>query len=245
MPGNAVLAIVGDVKPEDVFAKAEKYFASVTSRVPPPHPSVIESPQTAERHFEQEDRLAKLPALAIGYRMPARRTRDAIVGAVTGELLLNGEASLLYQALVKTSQVATSVSGGVNWPLGNPFEFNGPTLFTTMVIYPGSVSEQRLVAAFDSVITSLAARGPTSAQVKRIAAKMRSDWYDQLETPIGRASLLSHAVLFDGDFESVYTTPEQVATVTPGEVKAFAAKYLVKSNRTVINRVPAKNGGAK
>ena len=245
VPKNAVLAIVGDVNPDDVFARVEKYFGPVSSRVPPPHPSVVESPQAGERHFEQEDQLAKLPALAIGYRMPERRTRDAIVGAVTGELLLNGEASLLYQALVKTSQVATSVSGGVNWPLGNPFEFNGPTLLTTMVIYPGSMSEQRVVVAFDSVINVLASRGPTSAQVKRIAAKMRSDWYDQLETPMSRASLLSHAVLFDGTFESVYTIPEQVATVTPGEVRAFAAKYLVKSNRTVINRVPAKTGGAK
>jgi predicted Zn-dependent peptidase len=67
---------------------------------------------------------------------------------------------------------------------------------------------------------------------------MRSDWYGQLEIPIDRASALSHAVLFDGSFERVYQIPEDLAKVTPAQVKAFAAKYLVSSNRTIINRVP-------
>jgi hypothetical protein len=51
-----------------------------------------------------------------------------VVAAVTGELLHNGKASRLYQELVKRRQVAISTKGGVNWPLGNPFEYNGPTL---------------------------------------------------------------------------------------------------------------------
>jgi len=78
---------------------------------------------------------------------------------------------------------------------------------------------------------------------------MRSDWYGELEIPISRASALSHAVLFDGDFAGVYTIPDKLAQVTPEEVKAFAVKYLVKTNRTIINRIPApaagKQGGAR
>jgi len=71
---------------------------------------------------------------------------------------------------------------------------------------------------------------------------MRSDWYDQLESPIGRASALSHAVLFDGDFKSVYAIPDELEKVTPEEIRSFAAKYLVLSNRTIINRVLAPAG---
>ena len=54
----------------------------------------------------ETDSLAKVPALAIGYRMPSRHSPDALTGAVTGELLHNGQASRLYQALVKDKQVA-------------------------------------------------------------------------------------------------------------------------------------------
>lgn len=246
-PNNAVLAIVGDVKTDNAFAKVEKYFGAIPSRQTPPRPNVNEPPQTAERRGEETDKFAQLPALAIGYRMPPHGSHDSLVAAVTGELLHNGEASLLYQALVKEKQVALQVSGGSNWPLGNPFEYNGPTLMTSFVVYPPNVSEDRVLAAYDSVVAELAKNGPSKVALERVSAKMRSDWLGELEIPISRASALSHAVLFDGSFDSVYSMPDELAKVTPQEVKAFAAKYLVKTNRTIINRVPAPTaqGAAK
>jgi len=152
--------------------------------------------------------------------------------------------------LVKDKQVAVSVNGGDNWPLGNAFEYDGPTLMTSFILYPPNVTESQVVTAYDEAVASLATKGPTREQVERVAAKMRSDWYDQLEIPINRASALSHAVLIEGNFDSVYETPDRVAKVTPAQIREFAAKYLVAKNRTVINRVPAEKveapaGGAQ
>lgn len=239
IPGNAVLAIVGDVNTAEVFAKVEKYFSAVPSRPAPPMPKMDEPPQTSERRATQTDKLARVPALAIGYRMPKHGSRDAVVAAVTGELLHNGQASLLYQRLVKDKQVAISVDGGVNWPLGNPFEYKGPTLMTSFVVAPANTRQDDIVAVFDAVVSDLVAKGPNQEQLARISAKMRSDWYSQLEIPISRASALSHAVLFDGNTDSVSALPAEIATVTPADVRAFASKYLVKTNRTIIYRVPA------
>lgn len=239
VPNNAVLAIVGDVNTADVFAKVEKYFAPVPSGPPARRPDFSEPPQKSERRSEQTDELAKVPALAIGYRMPPRSSPDSIVGAVTAALLHNGDASILYQALVKEKQVAASVEGGANWPLGNAFEYNGPTLMTSFIVYPQKVSLNQLLSAYDAAIAELAKKGPSREQVERIAAKMRSDWYDELEIPVNRASALSHAVLFEGSFDSVYQVPDRVAKVTPEQVRNFAAKYLIPANRTLINRVPA------
>jgi len=238
-PNNAVLAVVGDVQPDDIFAKVEKYFATIPVRQIPPRPNVEEPPQKSERRASEPDQLAKVPALAIGYRMPPRHSPDALAGAVTGELLHNGQASRFYQALVKEKQVALSVDGGLNWPLGTPYEFNGPTLMTSFIVYPPNISEDQLLAAYDSTINELIDKGPSQQDLDRIVAKMRSDWYDQLEIPISRASALSHAVLFDGNFDLVYQVPEDLAKVTPAQIRAFAAKYLVSANRTMINRVPA------
>ena len=238
-PNNAVLAIVGDVQPDEIFAKVEKYFAAIPARNVPPRPKVDEPAQTAERRSTQTDKLAKVPAVAIGYRMPSRHSPEALPAAVTGELLHNGQASRLYQALVKEKQVALSVDGGVNWPLGTPFEFNGPTLMTSFIVYPPGVTEDQLLAAFDANIRNLIDKGPSQQDVDRVVTKMRSDWYSNLENPIDRASALSHATLFDGSFDLVYQIPEDLASVTAAQVRAFAAKYLVVTNRTVINRVPA------
>jgi zinc protease len=238
-PNNAVIAIVGDVQPDEVFAKVEKYFAAIPARDVPPKPKVDEPPQKSERRSVESDKLANVPALAIGYHMPSRHSPDALAGAVAGELLHNGQGSLLYQALVKEKQVALSVDGGVNWPLGSPYQYNGPTLMTSFIVYPPNVTEDQVLAVYDSTIAALASKGPSQQDLDRIVNKMRSDWYGQLEIPIDRASALSHAVLFDGNFESVYQIPDELAKVTPAQIQAFAAKYLVNTNRTVINRTPA------
>ena len=238
-PNNAVLGVVGDVKPEEVFEKAEKYFGSIPQRKVPPKPDLVEKSQTSERRSTQADKLATLPALGIGYRMPPKNPHEAVVAAVTGELLHNGEASRLYQALVKEEQVATEVSGGVNWPLGTFLEYSGPTLMTSFVVYPANLKGNDVMAAYDAVIDALAKAGPKPEELDRVRSKMRSDWYDNLEIPVSRASALAHAALLDGDPMGVYGVPDEITKVTPDEVRAFAAKYLVMNNRTVIDRVPA------
>jgi len=244
-PNNAVLAIAGDVNAAEVFAKVEKYFASVPRRDVPPLLKVVEKEQTAERRAVEEDKLANLPALAIGYRLPDRNSSDAVVGAVTGELLHNGEASLLYQHLVKEKQVAVSVDGGANWPLGNPFEYNGPTLMTTLLIEPQGTSAAVVLAAYDETIEQLAGKGPTAEQLARVQTKMRSDLYDQMEQPINRASLIAHAALFDGNAARINTIPADIDKITPSDVQAFAQKYLVTRNRTVVERNPAPKPAAQ
>ncbi len=237
-PNNAVLAVAGDVKSEEVFAAAEKYFGGIPEREVPARPDVSEPPQTSERSFTEPDSLARVPALAIGYRMPPRNAPDAIVGAVVGELLHNGDASLLYQEMVKDKKVALSVYGGLNWPLGNPFEYNGPTLMTSFIVYPPNVTKEQVLGTYADTLKSLATHGPSASEMERIKAKMQSDWYAQLEIPIQRASVIAHATLFDGSPDRVNEIPAQIDRVTPEEVKAFAAKYLVDSNATIIDRVP-------
>jgi zinc protease len=237
-PNNAVLAIVGDFSANEVFAKVEKYFANVPAKPTPPRPGVSELPQTAERRMTQEDKLAKVPALAIGYRMPPRTTHDAVVGAVTGELLHNGQASRLYQSLVKEKRVALSVSGGLNLNGAGPFEYDGPVLMISFIIYPGGKTQGQVLAAYDAAIAELSKKGPSPAELERIRSKMRADWYSNLELPFSRAQALSHATLFDGTYERAYSVPEEVSKVTADGVRTFTAKYLVKTNRTIINRVP-------
>jgi predicted Zn-dependent peptidase len=238
-PNNAVMAIAGDVKPDEVFARVEKYFGGIAPRQVPPKPDLTEAPQTAERRSTEQDALARVPALAIGYRMPPRTSHDAVVGAVAGELLHNGQASLLYQALVKDKKVALEVQGGVNFVFGNPFEYDGPTLLASFIIYPPNLKADDVLSAYDAVLSDLATHGPSPAALARISAKMQSDWYSNMEAPIDRASVLSHATLLDGNPERVNEIPGELARVTPEEVQAFTAKYLVKTNRTIIDRVPA------
>ena len=244
VPSNAVLALVGDFTTADALAKIEKYFSGLPVKPPPVRPDVSEGMLTKERRAEETDSLARVPALAIGYRAPSAETHDALVGAVVGEILHNGQASRLYQVLVKEKQVALSVNGGLNFNNYTQFEYKGPTLLGSFIIYPSDKTEAQVLAAYDSVITDLAKKAPSREELDRVANKMRSDWYGQLEIPVSRAQTLSHFQLLQGSYERAYSIPDELSKVTPEEVRAFAAKYLVTTNRAVINRVPKSEGTA-
>ena len=77
-PNNAVIAIVGDLSPADVFARVEKYFAALPARPVPPGGDLAESPNPAERTLEETDPLAKVPAIAVGWKVPARTGPDYV-----------------------------------------------------------------------------------------------------------------------------------------------------------------------
>lgn len=249
-PSNAVLALVGDFSAPDALAKIEKYFGALPSKPRPGRPDVSEGMLSKERRDQETDNLARVPGLAIGYRAPSAETHDALAGAVAGEVLHNGQASRLYQALVKEKQVALSVNGGLNFNNYSPFEYEGPTLLGSFIVYPPGKTEDQVLAAYDEVVSELAKRPPSREELDRVVNKTRSDWYGQLEIPVTRAQTLSHFQLLQGSYERAYRLPDELANVTPEEVRAFAAKYLVKSNRAVINRVPkvpapSDKGGAQ
>jgi predicted Zn-dependent peptidase len=237
-PNNAVIAVVGDLTSEEVFSKVEKYFGSIPARQVPAPPDFSEHPQTAERRLTQKDAFATLPALAIGYRMPPRTSRDTLVGALVGGLLHSGESSRLFLKLVKEDQVATEVYGGVNYPLGNAFTFNGPTLFSTVVFYNAEAQDSEVIQAFDSVISELSAKEISEKELERVRTKFLSEWYWGLERPLYRADTIATTTLFDGDASRIYRIANEIREISPSDIQQFVRKYMVPKNRTIITRVP-------
>ena len=66
--------------------RSRSISAAIPRRGCTPKLKLDEAPQTAERRSIQTDKLAKVPALAVGYRMPPRGSHDAVVAAVAGEI---------------------------------------------------------------------------------------------------------------------------------------------------------------
>ena len=238
-PNNAVIAIVGDLAPAETFAKVEKYFGALPARPVPPGADVSEGLNTAERTLEQTDPLARVPALAVGYKMPARGSRDHVPAAVLGDLLLNGEASRLYQGLVKGKELLLEVQGGMNWPLGDAWTFSGPTLLTVFGLYKPTTSARAVADAIQEEVQKIARQGVPAADLGRAKTKMRSDFYAGLELPIYRANSLALAQLLGGSAASLNEIPEKLDAVTSADLQRVASTYLTAANRTVVDRKPA------
>ena len=238
-PANAVLGIAGDVTPAQAFALAQKYFGNLPSRALPPRPDVSEPLNTKPRHEEQTDALAKVPALAIGWKMPARGSKDQVPMMVLSQLLVGDDASRFYQGLVKGRQLLLNINGGVNFPLGDGSDYAGPTLLGLFALYKPNATPQQVLAAIDEEIGKVAEGGVDAATLARVKTKMLSDWYGGLESFLGRADTLAKLQTLWGDADVANRMPGWIEAVSSDDIRRVARAYLTDTNRSVIVRRPA------
>ena len=236
-PGNAVLGIAGDVTPEQGFALAEKYFGTIPARPVPPLPEVDEPLNTAGKRIVEGDALAKLPALAIGWKMPPRGSADQAAMIVLGQLLAGGgDASRLYQSLVKGSAQAVQVEDFTG--SGSPWEYAGPTLYTVVVIHKVDAKADDVLAAIDAQIARIAKEGVDARTLAAAKTRLLADWYDDLEPFMDRAEHLAILQALWGDAAMANRIPDRIDAVTAADIQRVAVKYLTDGNRSVVERVP-------
>lgn len=235
-PNNAVLAIAGDVTPAQGFALAQKYFGSIAARPVPKGGDFSEPLNKVEKRLEQSDALAQVPALAAAWKMPARGSADQAAMAVLGELLAGGDASVLYQGLVKGRELALNTD--VLFGLTSPWEFDGPTLFTVYTMYKPTTNADTILNAMDEEIAKIVKDGVDAATLKRVKTRMLADWNNGLESFISRADTLARLQTLWGDANVVNKIPGWIEGVSSADIQRAASTYLVKNNRTVIDRKP-------
>ena len=244
-PNNAVLVVSGDTTVDEVMKLAEKHFGAIPSRQTPARPDIKEPAQTAEKTFSESDKLARTPAVAFGYHLPERMTKDFFALSLLDPLLVSDESAKMYQALVKENQIASAVSGGFNYALGNNFDYNGPMLYTFRVDYRPDLKGADVLKVVDKVIAAIQEHGISDEELKQAKVNFRSSFLDNLEAGggFGRADLLAALALYDDDPNRINTIFAELDKVTVADVQQAAKKYLVPANRTSIDRRP--EGGAK
>jgi zinc protease len=236
-PNNAVLTIVGDVDSAEVKTMIEKHFATLAAQPAPPRADLTEPAQTKEKRVSQPDKLANLPALATGYHIPAQSSPDFPAMALLVQILQGDDSSRWYQRLVKEKELSLDLTGGLNY-FGNEFDYTGPMIMTTRTTYKPGHTVDEVLKEMDAVTAELVAKGITDKELADAKVRYKSNFYSQLESSFGKTHLLSVLALFRDDPNQINSLLTPFENVTAAQVKAAAAKYLVASNRTVIDRVP-------
>ena len=240
-PNNAVLLIVGDVKAEEGVALAKKYFESIPAGAPAPFADSREPEQTEERRGEVPEKFGTLPAMAIGYTVPVRRTPEWHAMSLLDHALHGGRAGRLYRELVLEKQIAVEADGGID----DLFGYNGPTQMVTRILHKPEYSSEDTLAAFDSVVNAVQQSGIGEDELRQLKVKMRSDYFSTLEAGYGSMPrfglmhLLACFSLFDNEPQLVNTILNGFLEVTREQVQSVAQKYLRAKNRAVVFRRPA------
>jgi zinc protease len=244
VPNNAVLLLLGDIKPEEGAALAEKYFADIPKGAAPPFADPAEPQQKEERRGHVDEKFGTLPAMAIGYVMPERKTPEWYAMALLDQALHGGRAGRIHRELVLEKQVAVEADGGID----DIFGYNGPTQMTTRILHKPEYSSDKTLAEFDAVIREVQEKGISEDELQQLKVKWRSDYYSTLEggrggymPRYGLMHLLACFTLFDNEPQLVNTILDGFLAVTRAQVQEVAEKYLRPENRAIVFRMPAKS----
>jgi len=155
--------------------------------------------------------------------------------ALVDSLLIEGDDSLLHQELVQKKGLTGNLNGGINL-LGNAYNYNGPMLFITNLIYDPATTPEAILGAMDGVIGSIQTKPVDQKSLDRALVKLRSDLYDTMGSQggFGLVDLLASFALFDDNPARVNSLVSEFEKVTPAMVQKTAQEYLRPSNRTVI-----------
>jgi zinc protease len=244
VPNNAVLLLLGDIQPEAGAALAEKYFAGVPEGAPPPFSDPAEPPQEEERRGYVEEKFGTLPAMAIGYVMPRRRTPDWYAMALLDQALHGGRAGRIHRQLVLEKQLAVEADGGID----DIFGYNGPTQMTTRILHKPEFTSDATLTEFDAVIQQVQEKGISEDELQQLKVKWRSDYYSTLEggrggymPRYGLMHLLACFTLFDDNPQLVNSILEEFLEVNCDQIQEVAKKYLRPENRAIVFRMPVKS----
>jgi len=245
-PNNAVLLMIGDVLPAEGFALARRYFGNIPAAPLPLNADVTEAAPTRERRGWAEEKFGTLPVMAIGYDAPPRNTADWYAAGILDQALHGGRAGRVHRNLVLERQIAVESGGGVNYPVGDLFDYNGPTLMVTSIFHKPEYSSEATLTAYDEVIQEICENGVTADELEPVKVKFAADYATNLEGGMGahipRFGLMHSLAcfsLFDNDPSRVNTVLDGFMKVTAEDVRNVARKMLRPANRAVLFRTPA------
>lgn len=232
-PGNASLAIVGDIDPGKTRALVEKYFGGIPRADPPRREVPSPLPLDVEKRVTIQDAV-QLPRLYLAWQSPRAYAEGDAALELLGDILANGKSSRLQKRLVMEERIAQSVMAGQQSQ-----ELAG--MFVVVATPKPGVRVDKLRAAIDEELTRIAQDGPTAEELQRAKNRVEAQVIFSLE-PVGgfggRAAHLNEYFWERGDPGWLGKDLERFRAVTPGDVRAAASAWLANTRRVALTVMP-------
>ncbi|GGB29329.1 zinc protease [Sphingomonas metalli] len=227
-PNNAVLVLAGDIDARTARPLVEKYFGAIrrgpqTQRPVAPVPTL-----PAARTITLNDRVAQT-MVSRYWAVPGVNDADAAALDVAASVLGGMASSRLTNQLVRKEQLFVQVGVDNNsYAQVGTFEIYG-------LVRPGvdpAVAARRL----DAIVADFLRTGPTQDEVTRAVTGRVVGRIRGLESVGGfggKAVALAEGALYSDDPGFYKKQLEQLATVTPAQVRAVAGRWLGRPALTV------------
>lgn len=226
VPSNMVIALVGDVSPDEVISLAETYWGRIPSGEAPSLLPTQEPPQRAERRVTVYGPAQRVVLYA--YHIPDNRHPDWPVLEAISSVLSNGRTSRLHRRLVQDEQAALAAGGMAGFP-GSKY----PCLFIFFAMPSQGVESQTLIDLMDEEIEKLRTQPISEEELARVKVKARASLIRGLSSDHGLALQLALTDVLQGDWRELFSSAERIKAITAEDIQRVADEVFNPRYRTV------------
>ncbi|MEX0958061.1 MAG: pitrilysin family protein [Burkholderiales bacterium] len=229
-PNNAVLVVVGDIDPEEVFALAERHYGAIPSRALPERKPQTEPQQKGIKRLLLKAP-AELPFIAMAYHVPVVENIDTdwepFALSVLSGVLDGSTAARLPRELVRNTRVANSVNTSYDSLK------RGPGLFFVAGTPADGRTADDLEAAWREQVRRLIQEGVSEEELARVKAQVVASFVYQQDSVYAQASQLARLYSVGLPYDAMDTLLQKFQAVTAEQVREVARRYLIDDALTV------------
>ncbi|MGD1945152.1 MAG: M16 family metallopeptidase, partial [Croceivirga sp.] len=226
---NAVLAIAGDVDPDEIYQKVVKYFGDIPSGPTIERQEVNIPHKVYDSRQVYEDRVNETRVLFV-WNTPEFGSREDLHFDLISSILSSGKNSILYKKFVYEDQSASRAAA---------FQ-SSSEIASRFVAYLNVIQGQdsgKLEKELWDEITKFIEEGPTEDELKRVKAQYFANFIKGLERIGGSggvSDILASNESYHGDASYYKTQLKYIEDATVDDLKETAKKWLTKGKHILV-----------
>jgi predicted Zn-dependent peptidase len=226
---NAVVAVAGDINPQEVYKKVLKYFGDIPAGPTIERQEVNIPVHNGNTYQVYQDRVPETRIL-FAWNTPQFGHKEDIHFDLIASILTSGKNSRLYKKLVYEDQTASSV---VSFQASSEIASN---FITWANVKPG-VDADKVQMQLQAEIDRLIKEGPTDAELKRVKAAYFAGFIKGLERIGGFggvSDILASNETYHADASYFKKQLKYVEDATINDLRATAKKWLAAGKHTLV-----------
>lgn len=231
-PGNASLAIAGDIDVDAALRMAEKLFGDIPTGPDVPRLNA-EMVDAVSRRLVLEDRV-ELPRVYLLWPSPPLFSDDDAALDVAADVMANGRTSRLYRTLIHDRRRAAELGAAQG-------SRELASLFQVVATAAPDVSLEELRQSIIDEVTRLATQGPSPDELERSRVQAESAFMSRLQTLGGfggKADQLNAYNVYTGSPSFFADDLQRYLRLTPADVQGAVARWLDPAKATMLSVVP-------
>ncbi len=173
----------------------------------------------------------QLPALFMGYKMPAQTHPDTYALEFLNEVLSSGSSSRINKEIVEKRQLA-------QYAFSFNYGLEDAGIGIMAAIAPKEVALDTLLAAFDAQIATIKASLISEEEFQKVRNKFENDIASSNASIAGIAENLADNHVYYGDANRVNSLLSNYLKVTREDILRVANTYLTQDNRVILYYLP-------